>query len=106
MTTGRINQVTTFLKCPAITQKHNRPTDLHQNGASFRPGSFIRWLDRINRNSNDLSSLEYLVAKANSQNTLFPDLTNFENTSPGHNKATKMVTLRENYQQPTKVFRR
>lgn len=60
-------------------------------------------LNRFNRNLESLSFYKYLASKANSRTALFPDLTNFEHTSPCHSQATKMAVLRENYQQPAKV---
>jgi hypothetical protein len=41
MTTGRINQVTTFLKLPSnYAEATTVLTDLRQNGASFRDWEF------------------------------------------------------------------
>ncbi|KAJ7429167.1 hypothetical protein FB451DRAFT_707921 [Mycena latifolia] len=106
MTTGRINQVTTFLK-PAqqLRGSKQRPllatarTDVALGAGSV---SLTRYCDRFNRNDEELSQ-RYSLVKANGRNTLFPDLTNFEHASPGHSQATRMAALRENYQQPAEV---
>jgi len=87
MTTGRINQVTTFLKLPSnYAEATTVTTSLHQNGASFRNWEFS--LEDCIDSTATLSTFPHCVLvaqKASGRNTLFPDLTNFEHTSPGHN---------------------
>jgi hypothetical protein len=87
MTTGRINQVTTFLK-PAQQLRGSRHSSLlttTRTVEAFGAGSFVnKKLYRIDRDyGSAFPGGTGLETKANGRNTLFPDLTQFEHASPG-----------------------
>ena len=80
MTTGRINQVTTFRPCIPEDTTH----DSNDNQVAFSFGSSFKW-SRLNCNLRTCSaSLRNNDSEANSQATLFPDLTNFRHISLFH----------------------
>jgi hypothetical protein len=108
MTTGRINQVTTFLKpCPAITrkQRHSSVLTTTRTAEAFGAGSFVNMkLYRIDHNDWQRFPLRYWAKNQKpTAETPYPPISHNSNALPPVGLATRMAALRENYQQPAKV---
>ena len=79
MTTGRINQVTTFHLPTSQGTWSKRPLLMVEN--HFRSREFITDSWRF-KCSVEMLSIVYSQINTSKWNTLFPDLTNFRHTSP------------------------
>ena len=98
MTTGRINQVTTFQK---NTNTSGRNATFSVDGVHFRHlFHFIISTTAPRVPSCDISNRT--TACSSSQNTLFPGLTNFRHISPCP-YVTKIMAFKENYSSPALI---
>jgi len=98
MTTGRINQVTTFLKPPPSNEagKRQRPlTSSHRNGEAFKAGSSLTQIMSIeSKATHEQLSLAVLTSQWPAIETPCSPDSQISNTLPPvANEATEMAVL-------------